>query len=293
MREIIAAMPAPLNLQREVRFGAVLYGGVSLCVYMNGIAQELLHLVKSTAPSRDDPSQPFLANPTSTQAVYRRLGQFLACPGDPVDLSAITPDTPIHTRFLIDTIAGTTAGGINGVFLAKALALEGDLTSLKELWKDEGDISKLINDKGSMVDDLKSFELQDPPASLLNSQRMYVELLKALRDLDPQPAPLTNASALVDELSLHITATDLRGLVLPIQLADGQIFERRHRANFHFLHSPLTSTYHFTSEFTPFLAFAARCTSSFPVAFEPMQFAVIDEDFPVSAFDVPAVNGYG
>ncbi|HZO57103.1 MAG TPA: patatin-like protein, partial [Bryobacteraceae bacterium] len=271
-------MPATLNLQREVRFGAVLYGGVSLCVYMNGIAQELLHLVKSTAPSRTNPKEPFLANPTATQAVYRRLGQFLAHPERPTGLSSITPETPIHTRFLIDAIAGTSAGGINGVFLAKALALEGDLTSLKDLWKDEGDISKLINDKGSMVGDLTRYELQDPPTSLLNSQRMYVELLKALRGMDPAPAPAQpQPSALVDELDLHITATDLRGLVLPIQLADGQIFERRHRTSFHFRHSPLTSTYQFTEECTPFLAFAARCTSSFPVAFEPMQFADIDD----------------
>ena len=277
-RAIIARMPARLHLQREVRFGAVLYGGVSLCVYMNGIAQELLHLVKSTAPSRTDPTQPFLANPTATQAVYRKLGQFLAHPGNPADLSSLTPDTPIHTRFLIDAIAGTSAGGINGVFLAKALALEGDLTSLKDLWKDEGDIAKLINDKKSMVDDLARYELQDPPTSLLNSQRMYVELLKALRNMDPQPAPATpSQSALVDELDLHITATDLRGLVLPIQLSDGQIFERRHRTSFHFRHSPITSTFHFQEKYTPFLAFAARCTSSFPVAFEPMLFSDIDD----------------
>ena len=271
-------MSASMQLQREVRFGAVLYGGVSLCVYMNGIAQELLHLVKSTAPSRDDPHQPFVANPTGTQAVYRRLGQFLAHPDRPADFSRISPDTPIHTRFLIDAIAGTSAGGINGVFLAKALALEGDLTSLKDLWKDEGDISKLINDKGSMVDDLSRYELQQPPTSLLNSQRMYVELLKALRGMDTGPSPdADRPSALVDELDLHITATDLRGLVLPIQLTDGQIFERRHKTTFHFRHSPLTDTYHFKESCTPFLAFAARCTSSFPVAFEPMQFADIDD----------------
>ena len=35
----------------EVRFAVVLYGGVSLAIYMNGIVQELLHLVRATAPS--------------------------------------------------------------------------------------------------------------------------------------------------------------------------------------------------------------------------------------------------
>jgi hypothetical protein len=34
---------------QEVRFAVVMYGGVSLAIYINGIAQELLRLVRSTA----------------------------------------------------------------------------------------------------------------------------------------------------------------------------------------------------------------------------------------------------
>jgi hypothetical protein len=32
-------------IEKEVRFAVVMYGGVSLAIYMNGIAQELLTLV--------------------------------------------------------------------------------------------------------------------------------------------------------------------------------------------------------------------------------------------------------
>ena len=38
---------------REVRFAVVLYGGVSLAIYMNGIVQELFSLVRASAPAAD------------------------------------------------------------------------------------------------------------------------------------------------------------------------------------------------------------------------------------------------
>ena len=39
--------------EREIRFGVVMYGGVSLAIYMNGIAQELLRMVRATAAEGD------------------------------------------------------------------------------------------------------------------------------------------------------------------------------------------------------------------------------------------------
>jgi hypothetical protein len=45
----------------------------------------------------------------------------------------------------IDVIAGTSAGGINGVCLAKALAHDGDQRKLKKLWIEEGDMKRLID----------------------------------------------------------------------------------------------------------------------------------------------------
>src|SRR5207253_10629849 len=43
------------DFRQEVRFAVVMYGGVSLAIYINGIAQELLRMVRATA---QDPAQP-------------------------------------------------------------------------------------------------------------------------------------------------------------------------------------------------------------------------------------------
>ncbi len=44
--------PSPQTTHKqEVRFAVVMYGGVSLAIYINGVAQELLRLVRATAPN--------------------------------------------------------------------------------------------------------------------------------------------------------------------------------------------------------------------------------------------------
>ena len=64
------------GMEREVRFALVLYGGVSLAVYMNGVTQEFLSLVRASG-------------------VYK-------------ELAAIS-----HSRFVVDIASGSSAGGIN------------------------------------------------------------------------------------------------------------------------------------------------------------------------------------
>ena len=68
------------DLAREVRFGVVLYGGVSLAVYENGVAQELFRAVKGTG-------------------IYTIIKQLTGC------------------DVVLDIISGTSAGGINGILL--------------------------------------------------------------------------------------------------------------------------------------------------------------------------------
>ena len=41
------------DVTQEVRIASVMFGGVSLAVYMNGITQELLRAVRATAPRLD------------------------------------------------------------------------------------------------------------------------------------------------------------------------------------------------------------------------------------------------
>jgi patatin-related protein len=269
---------------REVRFAVVMYGGVSLCIYINGIAQELLHLVRATAD--DPPGGP--RKLTEVEEVYRTLGRLLN--EERVPGADVKPDAPVRTRFSVDILSGTSAGGINAVFLAKALALDETMDQLKQLWMTEGDIAKLINDGASTRD--TGLPRPRSPQSLLNGQRMYRKLVEAFEGMDDavKDRPGNAWRPLVPELDLFVTTTDIAGVPLPLRLSDGVVHERRHRGVFHFRfkheeprqapakdgEERTSAPSDFVRAYNPFLAFAARCTSAFPFAFEPMRLADID-----------------
>ncbi|HMB24648.1 MAG TPA: patatin-like protein, partial [Anaerolineales bacterium] len=255
-----SSKPGKPIVEKEIRFAVVMYGGVSLAIYINGVAQELYKMVRATARKRNDDGSLgdyFLEKPDSTEAVYRRLGEEL------------------RARFVVDILSGTSAGGINAVFLAKALANNQPMAQLEKMWVEEGDIGLLLNDKNSFVD-LEGLLMQPPPTSLLNSQRMYYRLLEAFDGMDRSaPRSKGDASPFVEELDLYVTATDLRGLWLPVPLADEDAHEYRYRTVFRFYHSTIETKEDWSQDFlrgnNPFLAFAARATSSFPFAFEPIK----------------------
>ena len=281
---------SPIGSPSEVRFAVVMYGGVSLAIYINGIAQELLRMVQATAivgGDGKDPNRPLIdgGNLKSSDCVYRKLSYLLA--GEKYeDLeSRVESNAPISTRFIVDIISGTSAGGINGIFLAKALANGQDMKEIQELWVKEGDIGRLINDKKSIE---KPLSLSRPPASLLNSQRMYRKLLDAFDGMDKAASAAGTGgeqgeSPYVDELDLFVTTTDIQGVTLPIQLADAVVYERRHKNVFHFIYSKAkvsgddVTWNDFEARNNPFLAYASRCTSAFPFAFEPMALCDIDD----------------
>jgi patatin-related protein len=69
-------LPSPLDTTtEEVRFAVVMYGGISLAIYMNGIAQELLHLVRSTSP---DPREHTKARIDLTPTEFEKWQKFYA-----------------------------------------------------------------------------------------------------------------------------------------------------------------------------------------------------------------------
>jgi hypothetical protein len=37
-----------MEVRKEIRFAVVMYGGVSLAIYINGVAQEPLHMVRAS-----------------------------------------------------------------------------------------------------------------------------------------------------------------------------------------------------------------------------------------------------
>ena len=295
----MANPPHQAEYTQEIRFAVVMYGGVSLAIYINGIAQELLRLVRSTSSSRDDCQDNRTPIPAEelkgTERVYRRLSCLLSDPqllkAYRLSLEGPLPEGPdivdgrmaentVNTRFVVDILSGTSAGGINAIYLAKALANNQNLDELKKLWVTEGDIALLINDKKSVAG--LHLTNQQPPQSLLNSRRMYFKLLKALHGMEKvRKSEKGFVSPHVDELDLFITTTDIEGTILPLRLSDTVVFERRHRNVFHFKYATPQATgterNDFLTKNDPFLAFAARCTSSFPFAFEPMRLCDIDE----------------
>jgi patatin-related protein len=252
--------------KQEVRLALVLYGGVSLAIYINGVMQEMLQLVRSTSGLP-------LSSEDGSANVYRKLGAML---GPERKIEDLPLDAPIQTKFMVDVISGTSAGGINGIFLAKALANGAEnLNEIQELWFSEGAIESLLNDKPSYL----NLPVNQPKetASLLNSRRMYLKLLNAFDGMKPNPDP--GAPQLADEIDLFATTTDIEGVPVPIQLFDNVVYERRYRNAFHFRYTrqQQPARNDFEEDNNPFLAFAARCTSSFPFAFEPMRLCNIDE----------------
>ena len=240
---------------REVRFALVLYGGASLAIYIHGVTQEFFHLVRATAVDATGKLVAGDAELSGTERVYRKL--------------ASSPDGTIRTRFLVDIVSGTSAGGINAIFLGKAFANGQTLDQVSRLWLDQADIQSLLN-----RDRL--------PRSLLSSQTMYTKLLAALAGMEQD-----SAIPLQPEMDVFITATDIQGLELPIQLTDRTIFEKRHRSVFHLRFGDGEN--HFASERNPFLAFAARATSAFPFAFEP---ACLEDGGAAKQFFPDYANGY-
>ncbi|HSK70252.1 MAG TPA: patatin-like protein, partial [Pyrinomonadaceae bacterium] len=298
----------PADLQ--IKFAVVMYGGGSLAIYINGVAQELLKLVQAT-----ESNAPNLA---TTTRIYRKIAFLLADENKQRELAELEEaivslkddiaganegenkrmlqrtleenlrklkdfDDSLkrqaesfvkpRVRFVIDVLTGSSAGGINAVYLSKALVNGVDnIEQLRKLWIEQGDFAKLLNDKKSVLDN----QLQPPiePVSLLNSQRMYLELLRALDGMEDQ-ANIGNR--LVEQLDLYVTYTDFKGLPLPMPLADKTVLERRHKQVFNFRYNGSININDFTKENNPFLAFAARSTSAFPLAFEPSRLTDIDE----------------
>jgi hypothetical protein len=158
---------------QEIRFAVVIYGGVSLAIYINGVVQEMLRMVRATAPTSPSSNTPLLTTLSSSEKVYRKLGQIMGNLARSPALmhDSLKDDDPIVTRFIIDVLSGTSAGGINAMFLAKALANNESIDSLKDLWIAEGDISKLINDSESLNGVKGRLEPQKPPRALLNGSR--------------------------------------------------------------------------------------------------------------------------
>lgn len=278
--------------EKELRLALVCYGGISLAVYMHGITKEIWKL--SRASRAYHAGQGTLS---ATEAVYRDV------------LASIEQDQELKLRVLTDIIAGASAGGINGIFLAKAVATGQSLEPLTQMWLEEADVDKLLdpdarpisrltkfwatplawllaNKSGGAVEKTVASEARDEVRSKLarfvrarwfeppfGGQVLSGMVLDALAAMEKSPAepPLLPPG---QPLDLAVTVTDFRGHPERLRLnSPPHVVENEHRLVLSFRHEPEQETM-LASDAS--LTFAARATSSFPGAFPPLRLSEMD-----------------
>lgn len=259
---------------RELRLGLVFYGGVSLAVYMHGQTKEVHNLVIASRAHEAG---------TPREEVAERFGGTVLAYYDA--LGDLEQESEVKTRVVVDSIAGTSAGGINGVFLAKALAHDQSEDGLRDLWMEKADIWKLMGGRFEAVFRLLRLAgglvipkvRAEPP---LDGDLMYRWVYEALEEMGT-PCPGESLVPPGERLRLFVTTTDFRGRPRGFVIGDPATGrEKEHRVVFDLELErgadgsvPLGDDDPFGREDNPLLAFAARSTSSFPGAFPPIHLA--------------------
>ncbi|MEM7700584.1 MAG: patatin-like protein [Pseudomonadota bacterium] len=281
--------------QKELRLALVCYGGVSLAVYMHGVTKEIWHLARASRSFNTDESEQL----RGSAAAYRGF------------LETIERERGLHLKILPDILTGASAGGINAVFLAQAIATGQSLEPLTDLWLENADVSRLtdpeakpvwryakiwtqpvvdwyLNRPGNVVSESVSPETRkevrekvsglvrgrwfNPPFS---GDRFSAMLFEAFESMAAKPSnkPLLPPNYPID---LLVTTTDFRGHLQMLRLNSPTIvFETEHRLpiNFHAAVAPGGGT----NLGDPLeLVMAARATASFPGAFPPLRLDEID-----------------
>ena len=246
---------------RELRLAVVLYGGVSLAIYMHGVTKEIHRLVRASTPDA--------APVTPTEKAWRSV------------LDRLATRDRVRTRAVVDIVAGTSAGGINGVFLAKAVAHDLTQDGLRELWIEKGDIGLLVAGPGRLPWKLRLGVHWFPrarKAAPLDGEHMVEWIYDALADMEPAGGAAGPQSLLPEghTLELFVTMTDLSGYQREVTIeAPKWIWDLQHRHVMTFRHrwvADAAGREHHDLDAAGNLAltFAARATSSFPGAFPPV-----------------------
>ena len=198
--------------------------------------------------------------------------------------------TGIEHEVVIDVVGGTSAGGINGIYLAKALAHNLPQDVLRDLWLDRGNITKLARLPTWIPLAVRAPVLlaqlkRKPP---LRGREMSVWLYDALRSMDDSgPAPAAVPTLMPDGhvLQLFVTMTDLHGYDRHVVLSDPKVApDRSHRHVFEFRHGDGDDL--FTRDHNLALTFAARATSCFPGAFPPISTELLKSYLPKAPGEV-------
>lgn len=292
--------------EKELRLAIVCSGGISLAVYMHGIAKELLklarasklyHSVHDAALKRERSFADLPPTPdreTDTEEIYFDLLREI---GAGLDL-----------RVIVDVIAGASAGGINSVLLARALAHDLPFDVLREMWLTGADVEALTAEGSTTAwsdrlfwplvrwiagDKLSDIELDDEVTGKLrrmmqlvrlrppfDGERLVDSLITAMESMGTPRSAIDSLMPSGLRLDMFVTLTDFFGYARSIPLYDpAMIEEREHRHRLHFRYRRWADG-QVESDFDvgsiPALAFAARATASFPAAFPPAQLGEVD-----------------
>ncbi len=231
--------------RHTVRFSTVMFGGTSLAIYMSGVAQELLHLTRAT--------QKTFGECSDLEKQYFHIanlyGHFRQHENKdlPVQMLKCTDSQYASAEFIVDILSGTSAGGLNASFLARALVMGGDLEVLTTVWAKQGGAAEL---------------LQAPKAakcSFFDGDKFFQEIYKALDQIKGE-YPVNY------RVDLFNTVTDLQGINRKLPLINRN--ELVHTHLFHFRYSPSAASDPFAN--TTMLAYASRVSAGIPPAFSTL-----------------------
>jgi patatin-related protein len=282
---------------KELRIGIVLYGGVSLAVYMNGIVTELWNVLRASQARSDETDRhaAVAALTGSTASIYAEL------------LGALAKlERSENLRVVVDAVAGSSAGGLNGAVLAKAIVDGGDASVLNRVWIDDAQLGKdklcpepivqapkglrwigYLPGPASRFRKLLTSKLRldwdwicsqaygflttkDGAATVLDGRYFARMIAKAFRDMAAKPTkPLLPHGGTFD---LFLTRTDFHGWPrhLPVseQFHPRPLYERTHAHQMHFRRGYRGGP--FNDDFG--LTYATRTTAGFPIAFAPVSY---------------------
>jgi patatin-related protein len=293
--------------EKELRLALVCYGGVSLAVYMHGVTKEILKLVRASKAYHgilefDERQRQSFAGVArggrdehDSESVYFEILQTI---GRQLDL-----------RVVVDVIAGASAGGINGVILARALAHDLSIEGLRDTWLRQADVAELLAPERKAQRWSKLFmkpllwgygwfgmrelrantEMREKLSLFLRSRwfrppfsgrRLLANLIDGIGTMPPMAGPTSSLLPLGQRLELFVTVTDFFGYLHNIRIHDPPVVrEREHRHVLRFAYCRWPNgdmTTDFDDDGVPALAFASRATSSFPGAFPPAQIGEVE-----------------
>lgn len=298
--------------EKELRLAIVFFGGVSLAIYQHGINREILNLIRASKLHHRNRLGERSSDVPSFRSRYPEEPE--RSTGDVYLQSLLAIGQHLSLRVIVDVISGSSAGGMNGIALARALAHDLSLAPLTDMWLEEADMLKLLapeararlwskwvfrplvrpvlarlKREGLIIGKIDA-EMQERVSMFLRSRwfkppldgrRLATLILDGLTAMERPDAANESLLPPGTGLDLLVTVTDFRGLDRSIFIHDPPVVnEREHRGliRFRLNHDKAG---HLQSEFDldslPSLAFAARASASYPGAFPTAQLREMDD----------------